>query len=623
MNKYFIILFIFLNTLFISAFSQDYVLGLNNNPIVRNYSEKNLILKNNKALKSSLELPFFDDFSDSNIYPKQTLWQNNYVYVNQTLAIKPPSIGVATFDAVNEIGEIYEHAYFAEPFIADTLTSLPINLNYPSNNTIYLSFYYEAGGIGNSPENGDSLILEFYAPEEDKWFHAWAIDGGITNSNFEFVNIQINDAKYLKNGFKFRFKNIASLGSSIYPDLASNCDFWHIDYVYLNKDRNENDNDFKDIAFTKPLTSLLNNFEAIPWSHFKTLTEQAIKEKLNIEFYNNGNSSRIIDSLNFTLTDLSGNSATQKYYGGTFPFILAHTFSPSEFSNFNFNFPTNNNDTCYFNLQAKIVTNSYDPVQNNVINYTQKFKDYYAYDDGSAEAGYGIYGNGTKFGSVAMKFEPVANGYLQGVNIYFTQAKDGASQNYFWLDVRFEKEDGMPDTAFVSLEGQRPEYTDELNKFYYYEFDEPIKISGNFYVGWTQTNDKMINIGFDYNNIANNNVYYNVAEDWVQSTIKGAIMMRPVFTYETFEKTEKDFSENNNKANVTPSLATDKITIDFNYSPDKQYYLSIYNMQGIQVYSDSNFKNNEINLPNLEQGMYFVKIIEDNMKQINAKFIVR
>lgn len=620
MSKHIIILLLFLNTLFFSAFSQDYVTGLGSNPQIKSYSEKNVSNKYERSIKSSLELPFFDDFSDSYIYPKQSLWANKYVYINSTLAEDAPSIGVATFDAVNEKGEIYEHAFFAEPFVADTLTSLPINLNYPNNNTIYLSFYYEAGGIGNPPDDKDSLILEFYAPDDDKWTTIWAVNGGIS-PGFNYVNLQINDAKYLKDGFKFRFKNIASLGSSIYPDLASNCDFWHVDYIYLNKDRNENDNDFKDIAFTKPLGSLLKNFEAIPWAHYKTLSSSEIKDKLNVEFYNNGNSSRIIDSLNFTLTDLTGNTAIQKYYGGTFPFLTAHTFFPSEFSNFSFNFPTNNIDTCYFNLQAKIVTNSYDPIQNNVINYTQKFKDYYAYDDGSAEAGYGIYGNGTKFGSVAVKFEPLASGYLKGVNIYFTQAKDNASQNYFWLDIRKQKENGMPDTAFVSLEGQRPEYTDELNKFYYYEFDEPIKIEGNFFIGWTQTNDKMINIGFDYNNIANKNVYYNISEDWVQSTIKGAIMMRPVFTNETFTPTIKNTSSE--KANVIPTLATDFINIDFNYDTNKQYKLSVYNTQGTKVYSDNNYLNKEINISQLEKGMYFVKIICNNTKVINAKFIIK
>lgn len=620
MKKKIIFSVIFIVLIVFPSVSQEIIIGLNSDAKVQEFSKK-YKKNNNKSAKAFLELPFWDDFSDSNIYPKSNLWQNNYVYINQTLAIKPPSIGVATFDAVNETGEIYEHAFYMEPFVADTLTSNPINLNYPSNNTIYLSFYYEPAGIGNAPEAGDSLILEFYAPDEDKWYHAWAVDGGFS-SNFNFVNIQIKDDKFLKDGFKFRFKNIASLGSATYPDLASNSDFWHIDYVYLNKGRFENDNNFYDIAFTKPLTSLLKNYEAIPWSHYKKSSTHAIKDKLSFEFYNNSSSNRIIDSINFTLTDLSGNSANQYYYGGTFPFVEANTYYPKEFSNLTFNFSTNTNDECTFNLEAKIVTNSTDSSQNNKINYQQKFKDYYAYDDGSAEAGYGIYGNGTKFGSVAYKFKPVANGYLKGVNIYFTQAKDNASQNYFWLDVRFEKEDGMPDTAFVSLEGQRPEYTDELNKFYYYEFEEPIKITGNFFVGWTQTNDKMINIGFDYNNKANKNVYYNIAQDWIQSTVEGAIMMRPVFTNETFDKTEKDFTEDKT-ANVSPSLATDKIKIEFNYNPKNKYTISIFNMQGTQVYSDSNFTNQEINLPNFEKGMYFVKLIENSEKQINAKFIVR
>jgi len=620
MKKLIIFFVLFFVTIIIPVNAQEFVSDLYTNAQVKEYSEQNPT-SYNKNIKSSLELPFWDDFSDSKIYPKTSLWQNNYVYINSTLAPEPPSIGVATFDAVNEKGVVYEHADYMRPFVADTLTSLAINLNYPTDNSIYLSFYYRPGGIGNEPDKGDSLILEFYAPEEDHWYNAWAIDGS-EDADFEFVIIHINDSKFLKDGFQFRFKNIASLGSSTYPALASNCDFWHIDYVYLNKGRNINDNVFHDIAFTKPLSSLLQNYEAIPWAHFKTLNNQPIKDKLNAEFVNNDNSLRIIDSLNFTITDLSGNSAKQRYFGGTFTSLTPATVFQNEFSNHTFTFPSNNDETCDFNIQAKIVTNAFDSTQNNIINYTQKFRNYYAYDDGSAEAGYGIYGNGIKFGSVAYKFNPVANGNITGVNIYFTQALNNESQNYFWLNIWNIGKDGKPDTIITSLEGQKPEYTDELNKFYYYEFDESIPISESFFVGWTQTTDEMLNVGFDYNTIANENVYYNIAEDWIQSTIKGAIMLRPVFDNETFNKSEKDFTHNE-KANVTPSLATNRITIDFNFNPEKKYNLSIYNMQGTKVYSDSNFQNNEINLPSLEQGMYFVKIIEDSSKQINAKFIVR
>lgn len=620
MKKYLIVL-LFVMLIF-PSFSQEKLSDLNINVKVKNYCLNNSIKNNNKAVKSSLDLPFFDDFSDSQIYPKSTLWQDNYVYINSTLAPEPPSIGVATFDAVDNTGAIYQHAYYNETFVADTLTSQSINLNYPSDNTIFLSFYFRPGGIGNAPEPQDSLILEFYAPDEDKWNTVWAKEGS-EDKDFELVMLHINDVKFLKDGFKFRFKNIASFGSSIYPALASNCDYWHIDYVYLNTGRSESDTDFNDIAFTKPLHSLLKNYESIPWEHYKNIVNTELKDELSIEFYNNDESSgRIIDSLNFFLTDLSGNTPIQKYLGGTFAFLDPLEIYPKDFSNHSFSFPINNDSECNFKFEANIVTNDFDFKPNNTISYTQKFKDYYAYDDGTAEAGYGIYGNGTKYGSVAYKFEPVANGYLKGVEIYFTQSYNNESQNYFWLNVWNEKQGGIPDTVIFSVEGQRPEYENELNKFHFYEFEESIPISNNFFVGWTQTTDEMLNVGFDFNNIANDKVYYNIFGSWEQSIIPGAIMIRPVFENTTFKNIDKEASTDN-KIQVLPSIANANIKIDFNYKPNTNYSLKIFNMQGICIYENPQYKNTNINVSSFKKGMYLVNITSSSNNTQIGRFIVK
>jgi hypothetical protein len=207
--------------------------------------------KQKKALKASLELPFFDDFSDYTFYPDTNKWTDNYAFINGTYPLDPPSIGVATLDAISNTGEFYSSAGYGNSFSADTLSSQPINLNYPGDNTIYLSFYIQPQGLGDFPETEDSLFLEFYAPEDNVWEKIESFEGN-TVIPFQQILVHISDDKYLKDGFRFRFRNIASLSTDKDPSIVINADHWHIDYVYLNIGRDENDLNPDDIAFYLP-----------------------------------------------------------------------------------------------------------------------------------------------------------------------------------------------------------------------------------------------------------------------------------------------------------------------------------------------------------------------------------
>lgn len=612
---------LFLSVIIILLFTfdilaQEYTISLKENPKIKSWLKNNPNSeKKYSKNKAILELPFWDDFSYNNIYPNSNLWQDQTAYINNTLAVNPPSLGVATLDAVNSQGKIYDSAEYNSQFSADSLTSQAINLNYPGNTTVFLSFYYQPQGLGDAPEAEDSLFLEFYAPDDDKWNKVWSIPGS-ENKDFTFVIIPINDNIYLKTNFKFRFRNYASFGTSTYPSLATNCDFWHIDYVYLNKDRTINDTVFHDIAFNAPLHSLLTNYESVPWKHYKETSTQTLKPNINIAFKNNDNVSRLIDSLNFTLEDINGSSVNQYWYAGTF------TPTPFQQSNISlseqpFNFPENYSTFSDFKLSAEIITNTNDSVQNNSISYIQSFKNYYAYDDGSAEAGYGIYGNGTKYGQVALKFSPLKSDYLTAVDMYFTQAFQDASQKYFWIYIWNVDNNGMPGDTLITYEGIRPEYENELNKFHQYILDTPVLIDGNFFIGWTQTTEDKLNIGFDYNNINNDKVFYNISGEWIPSAEKGSLMIRPVFG---------DITGNTNKLTKTnfkiyPNPAKNFINIQFKKNPKKQYNLQIFDIQGKQVYYKQNFETKYLNIEQLNKGIYFIRISDNKSVIFDTKFI--
>ena len=153
-------MFCFLNACLITASAQEVVTGLQSNSAVIN----NRRLQESKALLAdTLELPFFDDFSGNNIFPETSKWTDNYVFINNTYSDKQITSGIATFDALDNSGRLYTTA-FSSGFMADQLTSQPLNLNYIASENIYLSFFYQAGGLSDSPEPGDSLTLQFFAP---------------------------------------------------------------------------------------------------------------------------------------------------------------------------------------------------------------------------------------------------------------------------------------------------------------------------------------------------------------------------------------------------------------------------------------------------------------------------
>ena len=276
---------IILNACLVNTLAQEIVTGLQSNYRIKHNTEK---FKEIRGLTSAdtLVLPFFDDFSGHSIFPDIKKWTDNYVFINNTYSDQQITAGIATFDALDNTGKMYDQAS-TSGFEADHLTSQPINLNYSSSDNIWLSFFYQAGGLGDPPEANDSLTLQFFAPLEQKWYSIWKV-GGSLDQRFKPAIIRINEDRFLQNGFQFRFVNYASISPSLTdPSMVGNCDIWNIDYVLLDKNRNAGDTTFADVAFTLPLRSLLKSHEAMPWKQFRQVYLQEMGSSIPIHYRNN------------------------------------------------------------------------------------------------------------------------------------------------------------------------------------------------------------------------------------------------------------------------------------------------------------------------------------------------
>ncbi|OFY76469.1 MAG: hypothetical protein A2265_07020, partial [Bacteroidetes bacterium RIFOXYA12_FULL_33_9] len=445
----------------ISTFSQTYLA----------FPETNAALRKAKLLKSfnvatgsvydTLELPFFDDFSKNMVYPDTANWTDNFAYINQTLADNPPSFGVATLDAINGDGSIYEQANTTS-FIADFLTSKPINLLIPTplDTGVFFSFMYQPQGLSDSPEPIDSLVLEFYSPLDQEWHYAWRA-AGTTNHGFKKVLIQIQDSIYLQNGFRFRFKNYASLSSNTdYLGRRGNVDYWHIDWIYLNKFRSEADTFLNDAAFRKPLSSLLSDYEAVPWKHFYVDTAIFNGTTLTSTFTNHY-SEEVYISLFHDIKNLANGDETYLSTVGLIPDFLPNvTITKENVIPYN-PFPLNYNDSAVFLVRSYLDKDTVSATQmyryNDTLNYYQKFYNYYAYDDGSAEAGFGMDGQQTENAKAAVKFRAHKQDTLQAIQAYFNQTLNSESKVYVLITV-WDDNSGMPGEIIYQSEGVQIKY---------------------------------------------------------------------------------------------------------------------------------------------------------------------
>ncbi len=601
--------------------AQEYIFDIGN-PILKEYSKKYFGLHGNRTIKNSLtqslDLPFYDDFSNSFIYPDSSRWIDKYAFINNTYAKKPINIGVATLDAINQFGEVYPYLPSYSSAIADKLTSKPIKLNVTPEDSVYLSFYYQAGGFGNSPEFKDSLVLQFKAPDIE-WTSVWHTAGGYSADTFSLVMIPITDTRWLVDGFQFRFMNYASVSTNYEPSWISNCDHWHIDNVYLDTARNWFDTLPKDAAFVKNFSSMIKGFESIPWHHYKSFASKQtiIKDTLYFEYNNSFPTDVLNINRKFEIVDLYTDNILVSEYDDNENIPPLSTIKYAKPVNFVYDSPSE--DSANFIIKGFLGT---DVIQqrsifrwNDTIRYHQKFYNYYAYDDGTAEKGYGISGVNTAYSSLAYRFAPLIPDTLRGVFIYFNHVMNNGNQKYFYLTV-WTHENGFPGDTLIRMEGVRPEFNEEINGFIYYQLSRPIFIDTTFYIGWTKTTDDMLNCGFDVNNIANENLFINITGQWQQSQIPGALMIRPVFGYEPAMIVEKPTISS---FSIYPNPAGDIIFFDTEMEFE---YIEIFDINSRIVLKEKFAQN--LDISTLENGIYFVRLTSKNSSgSVKKLFITR
>jgi hypothetical protein len=558
------------------------------------------IFVSENTVKQDSATQFFKQLNDPN-----SLWLDSRAYHNYRFAVEPWTIGVVTFDGINDKGYPYSFGATTSDY-ADVLTTKPIDLSLNGvGDSVSLLFLYQKQGFGEEPEAEDSLTLQFYNPVTNAWKRVWGVKGGST-SDFRPVRIPLSNPDYFNTGFQMRWRNFGS--------LAGGLDHFHLDYVKLDQSIFVNDTLFEDFAFSYPTGSLLKDYTSVPWDHYKNNFSGKMNDKTEIVVRNGSNSPEnnldgsLVISYNGVTEGVPYVLPAQTLSGGNINYAPRTTYYSLHDFTTGYHFDETKLGTKQvFDIKTTATAQFTDFTGNDTTYTRQYFANYYSYDDGTAERAYSF---NVPQGRLAVRFTPYEADSVIGALINFVPAVVNAENELFILTL-WDDNNGVPGNVLYEdnlFFPKQPIYETTNNKFVPYYFDDTARVSvnGTFYIGFRQFDPEPLNIGLDKNldNSSNNFYSFNAGASWNQSSISGSLLMRPIFSTSLnaelrLEEKVPFVDEFVLYPNPTKQLVTLK-------SKNNRPILgmSLYNLQG-QLVKEA--IGNQMDLSNLQSGIYLVK----------------
>ena len=586
-------------------------------------------LKSKFGNRDTLELPFFDDFSESNLYPDSTKWLNNQVYINNHFPIQPPTINVATFDVLDANGIPYRGTINKDlSTFGDSLVSQPINLKdsvgvpYTLSDSIILSFFYQPNGNGYHLNSEDSLRLSFKA-EDSTWVQVWSVAGQSNSTDFAQVLIPIKDVKFLHKGFQFAF--------STYTRQVGNANHWHLDYVVLDENRSVTIDWYNDYAIQSNPSSLLKNYYTMPYEHFKVNSVSETAPSVTFRASNLLNIGKNI--LVRHEASSGGNTLVSTNFIDNSNNILAQSSAERTLPIFNFANLSGSKPviTHTVSVQENGVVNDYK--ENDNITVQLEFEDYYAYDDGSAERGFGFDQNTNPSnieGQIALGFNVLKQERLYAIATYFNEAVFDVSARRFryriWKNLA-GVDGAAADELIYESELQVPDYNSANGErtFSAHYLDTNLILSpGKYYIGWWQPEIFNLNVGWDMNfgntqnpNRPNPMLYYNTFDIWSNSGVPdGTLMMRPHFGDSVgIYLGVPEQQVNNKQIKVYPNPASSIVHLTAEFAQ-----VSLYTMSGVLLKSEQNKTSLAVN--DVPEGLYYLRLVNEKGELFTSKIVI-
>lgn len=578
--------------------------------------KKNIPSESSRIYEKKLTLPFWEDFSSGGIALDK--WENRGLTASYTVGIDPPSIGVVLLDGVDDKGNPYA-VTIRERGEGDQLISKSFDLTGLSAdeiNSLYLSFFWQAGGRAEFPDADDFLEL-YFADPMGTWIKVWDVAGGDLTKREVFTQALVRvPIEFVHENFKFKIQNRGRLSGPF--------DGWVVDYIFFNSGRNATDTFFEDRSISKLPSSPLGKYSAVPLFELQRNSE-AYSQNIQTQFNNLSNRFRAME---YTIQLKNRNT------GAVIKTLNLNTpFNPvplaRERRNFNSNpmSPLDSGPQEEFDLETSIYLTTGDRLLINTIqqqdtsyhtnvdfrvNDTVRsiipIRDYFAYDNNSVDYSAGI---NQRSGMLAVRYQVEEIAYVKGISINFTNFAQVSRpvEIMVWEDLN-----------------SNPVYVKELNipskesieEFTYFELEKFIPVSGDFYVGFRQFTNDFIHVGLDKSNENGGEIFFNVVGEWEQNqTVSGSLMIRPHLTAEQPMVSDDEILHIGVKAYPNP-------VIDNLYLEGDIDEVFVYDTFGrkINMPLDTYEEGKILNFMGKNKGVYMIRAYK-NQKSTSIRILVK
>lgn len=622
-----------LTLLSLAAFAQKESLrGLTLHPKMNATSNALFLQKKAGQRITSLSLPFFDDFYQTEIYPNPALWQDNFVYINTTFPKETVTVGVATFDGTDGSGKPYDiNANPALSLAADKLTSNPIDLSgLAAADNVFLSFYYLQSDFGEAPSAPNDLLSVQFLDTTGNWNIVWQKSAD-TVLRMRQVFIKV-DSVYLNANFQFRFQS--------FGNVTGSNDIWHVDYVKLDKNRDTAaERNIKEMAYEFLPPSLLKRYYVMPYHQFDT-TDLADTVSLFVRNNFINTTTDIVDNYDAMVVNTSTSIAS---FNGP-----SRDFGPltkNEIKYPKFNIPTDvTGDTIVIQVDYHfdVSAEAGEPAKvlaNNEASHRQVFSNYFAYDDGSPERGYWLADESNY--RMAVKYGTRYPDTLQAIKLQlFPVRSDNAAARFsicvwknFGLRSVYNPNDLIYQQSGLKLSDLVAEYpVDTINNYYYAPIKAPfvkngasfpLVLSDSFAIGVIVENPNTLTVGFDRNN---NKSFYNYfvdanTEKWSRSTLPGTMIINPVVgsPLPGYLTPLNEIKSRNYHVKIYPNPANDRLFIE---GITENSLIEVYSLTGRLLMHSHMIQSDYLDIDELPAANYVIKVTNLKTSQSGtAKFV--
>lgn len=566
------------------------------------------------------------DTSKGKIY-----WKNFQIPNDGSIETRIPPKGLLTIN-LSDLDTNIKLTSAIIMLCSDTVSKDIIDSVYISNTDSRTNKTFGRLSDGDGFDGDNALAFVTKNSFNSQWTQLWSISAdSLLPDSFYRISIPINKP-LLQKGFRFRFINYASLSSD--KSHARNEDQWNLDNISLIanqiKGYEEADSRLRSVD-----AKLYGAYTSIPIEHIMNIDENEIHSFLNFKVQStdtlyrfNGYTTdfwnkKAAKSKKITNDWGNMNPIPQRTTTLPLPLVEKYNFydifqqSTSNYADYEFDM--------YYSDDKSDVHKEYR--WNDTVRIHQSFYNYYSYDDGSSEAGWGI--RGVENAQIAYKFQTYQYDTLNAVEFYFNNTLNTTDFTFnlcVWADNK-----GIPGTLLAQKSVQSIKFDEGINHFVLYPLDSSciiekelfkdliLKQKQTFYIGWIQPTDILMNVGVDLNDTVSNSLFFKAGLNWQKSLMINPLMIRPVFDTNPFVVSlptlAKEF------ANLYPNPAKDFCNITLNDNSDiSDYTLSIKTTIGQEIIHEQ--ATSQFSTTELTNGMYYINLTNSKGKSYSTKLII-